>query len=193
MHRQARQLGLTRIETLVVIGVLGLLLIIFFLLPVFGQRRDKMAHMQCLDNLRELGAAVYLYADDHDARLPSAEREPSNPVNSTNPLPCICELLTNYVDMSQQPFFCPGDKGPRGQPPSYYIREGTSYEWNYKNNGRSVEDMTAQGGVGEIPLMYDYENFHRGPAGPSKNILLGDGRAEPLMKPRAPGRPPPAK
>ncbi|MBU4377021.1 MAG: type II secretion system GspH family protein [Candidatus Omnitrophica bacterium] len=59
----------TLIELLVVIVIIGLL--IAFLSPVMGAAREGARRAQCANNLRQLGMANYMYADDHNGLIPA--------------------------------------------------------------------------------------------------------------------------
>jgi prepilin-type processing-associated H-X9-DG protein/prepilin-type N-terminal cleavage/methylation domain-containing protein len=69
MHRQ-RKTAFTLIELLVVIAVIALLAAILF--PVFAQARAKARQATCLSNLKQIGLAVMMYAQDYDEMLPPA-------------------------------------------------------------------------------------------------------------------------
>ena len=64
MHKRA----FTLIELLVVIAIIAILAAILF--PVFAQSRAKARATQCLSNMRQIGTAVSLYAQDYDEYLP---------------------------------------------------------------------------------------------------------------------------
>lgn len=54
----------TLIELLVVIAILAVLAAILF--PVFSRAREKGRQASCMSNLKQLGAALTMYTDDHD-------------------------------------------------------------------------------------------------------------------------------
>src|SRR5688500_9143161 len=58
----------TLVELLVVIAIIAILAAILF--PVFAQAREKARAAACLSNLKQLGLATAMYAQDHDELLP---------------------------------------------------------------------------------------------------------------------------
>src|SRR5687767_4948897 len=69
-HGAARAGGFTLVELLVVIGIIALLVAI--LLPSLNKAREQANKAKCLSNLRSLGQAMVLYANDHKDRLPNS-------------------------------------------------------------------------------------------------------------------------
>ena len=66
-NRQNRQ-AFTLIELLTVIAIIGILAAI--LIPVVGTVRLSARESKSLNNLRQIGVALHLYADEHNDRFP---------------------------------------------------------------------------------------------------------------------------
>lgn len=71
-HKSRR--GLTLVEMLVVVGILTLLAAV--LLPVLWQARNRARDRACASNLREIGRAALMYAEDFDGSFPYAPTGP---------------------------------------------------------------------------------------------------------------------
>jgi len=193
----------TLIELLVVIAIIGVLASL--LLPAIARAKRKAHNIACVNQLRQLGTAARMFADDNDQRLPSAELLPSLPSSPATPLPRICDVLGPQLGKAEGStnstpvFHCPGDQTGR------FVREGSSYEWNTELNGHRIDETRSQDlrvitiGVanGEevlhtdetkqllyppvtTPLLLDYEDFHPRPPKPGKNVVFMDGHVTPL-------------
>jgi len=117
-----RRGGFTLIELLVVIAIIAVLAAILF--PVYAKSREKARQTACLSNLRQIGLALTMYADDYDGRLPYW-------VFSGAPLENITwnQVILPYL-RTIDVFFCPSFGRPeqRGSP-----LEGSPY-WGPAHN-----------------------------------------------------------
>ncbi len=96
-------LGFTLIELLTVIAVIGLLAAI--LIPSLGAVRVRADQTTCASNMRQIGAAVQLYANEHSGRLPGIAGHGDN--ESSWVL-----VLRKYLDEVDEIRISPAD--PRG-------------------------------------------------------------------------------
>lgn len=88
--------GFTLIELLVVIAIIAILAGIMF--PVFSSAREKARQTSCMSNLKQIGTAVMLYADDYHETYPMARIE----YNKDTWMLSIYPYVKN-----QQVYFCP--------------------------------------------------------------------------------------
>ena len=159
----------TMIELLLVIVIIVIL--IGIIMPSTTQVKGKSIKSSCLSNLRQIGMALNMYADDHNDRYPFCTMTPSDPPKGEKGLPSITESLQPYAK-DPRLFLCPGDISEL-----FFRREGTSYEWQSSlYNGwkvarkQKVKEVIKE--LPDLPVMFDYDNFH-GKAGSktAKNFL----------------------
>jgi len=173
-----RHKGFTLVELMVVISVIALLSAI--LLPVTASVRGYARRTHCLSNLGQLGKAINLYVDDNENWYPCATIMPST--EPEGGLPRICDLLATYA--APAVFQCPDDRptDPEYPFPSYFVGEGSSYQWVELFNHHKVGDRVRLHwmNLDQVPMMYDYEPFHRRSGKAGINGLFRDGHVESL-------------
>src|SRR5690625_5063031 len=182
-QRYLSKTAFTLIELLTVIAIIGILASI--LIPVVGQVREQAKVAQCAVQLRDLGNAVYLYANDHDdmvppyirdyAANPSRESEWGEAVGPTNH--AVIGLLLapenggarvpgwsgDYL-YSAHPLMCPSSREDLFEDPQYKrpdeINEQNpirraGYMWIYRTAARR-DNTTVTADNPNRPYVFDF-------------------------------------
>ena len=159
--------GFTLVELLVVIAIIAVLAAIIF--PVFEKAREKGRQASCASNLRQLGSAIDMYAQDCDETFP--------PLVQRGVTSWIWDVLTPYV-RNTQVYTCPSGKitpcsgGTCTR--SGYWQQGYSYGYN--------DNWSTQTGVSYSPWGRTADLLHLGLLGrpmsqvtyPSETVLCQD-------------------
>lgn len=95
-----RPCAFTLIELLVVIAIIGILAAL--LMPTLSKSKDKAKTVQCINNVRQLGVAIQLYAMD-TASYPN--------FTDWNKQTTWFKTVAEYYDNNQQVMKCPTFKG----------------------------------------------------------------------------------
>ena len=166
----------TLVELLVVISIIALLSSI--ILPITSKVRGYARRTRCCSSLGQLGKALNLYVDDHDHWYPCASCMPST--EPEGGLPRIRDLLARYIGPAI--FECPDDRpaDPEYHFRSFFIGEGSSYEWAELLNRLKVGQPHpfAPIDLALVPILRDYQPFHTGSGRKGINGLFVDGRVE---------------
>lgn len=128
--------GFTLIELLVVIAIIAILAAILF--PVFARAREKARQSACTSNLKQIGIAFLMYAQDYDEVFCDSvmgRNTPDHPARTN----CWNSLIMPYVK-NQGVFKCPS---------AYWGRTGLS-SWGGINGGYGTvkQVLGYNGGLG---------------------------------------------
>jgi prepilin-type N-terminal cleavage/methylation domain-containing protein len=122
--------GFTLIELLVVIAIIAILAAM--LLPALASAKERAKRASCMNNLKELGIAIHLYADDNGDSLPRWTGNPAEQKgNDPWDLPfSMADSLANAQagasnNMYRAIFFCPG---------GYTSAQNLDVWWNFSGS-----------------------------------------------------------
>lgn len=184
--------GFTLIELLVVIAIIGILAAM--LLPALNSARERAKTITCVSNLKQIGLAITLYADDYDNYLPQAATQ----IDSLSWQDRLVKYLkqiqgvitsTDYTwRRNQHVFFCPSSNlnyihmGPTSPDTYAYRSYGVSLE--FMPSDTACTKLYRMGSVdqpSDKALVFDYNDLKpgSGPGTPS-DVNTVDGSAAQL-------------
>ncbi len=184
--------GFTLIELLVVIAIIAILAAILF--PVFARAREKARQTSCLSNLKQIGLAILMYAQDYDEQLVRSEGYRSFAELSTPTGRCYWFMRIEPYIKNYQIFSCPSygsnrvySGGTSGVHPDF--PNGVNYSYN-TYGGRALAQIRHPAAWGMV--VDGTNNYWRLQRPPSSNhyqwaftrhndgwnAVMGDGHAK---------------
>lgn len=145
--------GFTLLELSGVIAIIGILAAI--LLPALARARESARRTSCLNNLSQLGAAMWMYAEENDGRLPWS--------GGKNNADCLEAFYAGYV-AERNVFVCPSDSGPwRSDDEEAFTNSAldaplsyrTSYDYFGAYTTGPITVPPPQKPVPKVPVMWD--------------------------------------
>jgi prepilin-type N-terminal cleavage/methylation domain-containing protein/prepilin-type processing-associated H-X9-DG protein len=155
-NQNAQKNAFTLVELLVVIAIIAVL--IGLLLPTLNKAREQSNRTKCVANLRTLGQAMLLYANDSRDWLPNGN-PPRTYVNYAAQDAVLVALANKYVRAAGT-FHCPSDADPipeRIETADYLLPNSAHVSYEFFSIWWRPEDGPRWVRCKQAPLAWDHD------------------------------------
>ena len=145
------QYAFTLIELLVVITIIGVLVSIT--LPLYGRFTQQANETKTLSNMRQMGTALLLYANDNNSQLPGRVTNNADPTQTANKWPTLLQPYVQDTRAYTSPIPDLNGKTYKVTDPTKYFDNKVNYTSYIYNGFNDMGTLDTSGGSGQTTFV----------------------------------------